>query len=658
MSYGNIPADMQKLCQWVCWKNENGVKILKQATGRCVRNAKVNDKRTWRSFQEAVEKSKFADGIGFVFSENDPYIGIDMDNKQGLKEIDDNHQIWIKNFNSYTERSPSGKGYHVIIKGEQIKGFNQSPYEAYSQGRYFTFTGDVVLNLPIIENKRALGDFIETFNSSDKESFIMPDAIEVGNRNDTMFRLACSLLSRGMSKEDTVLLISGFNRGLDKPLSGGELKQLLSSAGSYEYQSEEYENIYDWLLDNMVWVSAQNCYWDYSQNGFIAKESLDQAYYKDMPEDEEGKRIPPSIFLRSAINQKVVYNIGWYPTKGEVYEWRGQDILNTYIPSNSVPKRGTPAPWIRHLEWLVKDKEVQNQLLDWMAFNVQNPEGKLNYGVFLGGPERVGKDMLFSPLVKILGEHNCKEIGSDILYDNFNEYLYQTKLLIVGEMHTKLTEQRSTENKLKTMLANTASDSIRINMKGKNPIYIPNLVSVIFMSNHRDGLTITGDNAARYLCYWSDVVRKEDIYYENFGKWLDDFNNINAIHYFLANRDISKFNPKASAIVNDFTREIVEISRDGLETEIIARIEDKITPFHNNLVTIDDIAINLQLDILKNRVKISKILKKLGYEKRKAVGRLNGQLTSKRLYIIRGNDMYGHMKDSELLKQYQKSHKL
>jgi sulfur carrier protein ThiS len=377
-----------------------------------------------------------------------------------------------------------------------------------------------------------------------------------------------------------------------------------------------------------------------------------------MPEDEDGKRIPPSVFLMSNQSHKVVYNLGWHPDNPETYEWRNQTLLNTYIPTEYQPKRGTPAPWLRHLKWLVSDENVQEQILNWMAYNVQHPGKKLNYGLFISGPERVGKDMLFAPLVKIIGSHNVKEIGAEALHGEFNDYLYQTKLLIVGEMHTRANEQRSVENKLKTMLASTASDSIRLNLKGLNPIYIPNLLSIIFMSNHRDALTITGNNAARYLCWWCDVIRKPDEYYAEFDKWLSDDDNIRAIFHFLINRDLSNFNPKASAKMNEFTEEIVEASKDAIEAEIGYRVEDKQIPFHVNLVSTDDVCLGLQLDVLRNRTRVGRLMKQLGFEPRKVVGRVNGQLYRKTLYIVRGFDLYNQMSDTDILKQYKKQAKI
>lgn len=234
--FDNIPNELKKLDQWVCWRNENGAKVPKIATGRCTKNASTRDPETWRTFEDAIafaRKNKVL-GIGLVFTEDDDFIGVDLDNKQGLQEIDKDHQVWITAFDSYTERSPSGKGYHIILKGDNIKGFNKSPYEAYSMGRYFAFTGDVVHAKPINGNKRVLADLIKTFSNKEVDQFVLPEEINVGNRNDTLFRHACSLYARGVDKDKVTQIITLENRGLSNPLPEQEITALLKSAISYK----------------------------------------------------------------------------------------------------------------------------------------------------------------------------------------------------------------------------------------------------------------------------------------------------------------------------------------------------------------------------------------------------------------------------------------
>ncbi|RDZ39560.1 hypothetical protein C5B91_19430 [Haloferax sp. Atlit-10N] len=92
-----------------------------------------------------------ADGIGFVFTEEDPIVGVDLDDCRNPEtgDVDDDAQDIIERLDSYTEISPSGTGYHVLIKGELLEGRNRRGHiELYDTARFFTVTGDRVDDTP------------------------------------------------------------------------------------------------------------------------------------------------------------------------------------------------------------------------------------------------------------------------------------------------------------------------------------------------------------------------------------------------------------------------------------------------------------------------------------------------------------------------------
>ena len=81
----NFPTEMIALPQWVPYSlrwNEKTSKFdkipMNPNTGY---NAKSNKPETWGRFEIAVKRAlnRGLGGVGFVFSENDPYVGIDLD---------------------------------------------------------------------------------------------------------------------------------------------------------------------------------------------------------------------------------------------------------------------------------------------------------------------------------------------------------------------------------------------------------------------------------------------------------------------------------------------------------------------------------------------------------------------------------------------------
>jgi replicative DNA helicase len=96
------------------------------------------------------------DGIGYVFSADDPYCGIDLD---GCRNPDTGHveswaQTWIDRFATYTEVSPSGTGVKLWCRGKNPRGeggnvkidaprvtAKEPGVEISDTGRFFTTTG-------------------------------------------------------------------------------------------------------------------------------------------------------------------------------------------------------------------------------------------------------------------------------------------------------------------------------------------------------------------------------------------------------------------------------------------------------------------------------------------------------------------------------------
>jgi len=152
-----VLQELAPLKQWVLWKKETFrdgrvTKLPVQANGNL---ASSTDPKTWMTFKEALEARKnlkdTTDGLGFVFTEDDDYVGIDLDkclfSKEAVKpECQEVVQEFL-NLKSYTEFSPSGTGLHIIVRDAEFNKLDHKNklkgwIEVYSKRRYFTFTGD------------------------------------------------------------------------------------------------------------------------------------------------------------------------------------------------------------------------------------------------------------------------------------------------------------------------------------------------------------------------------------------------------------------------------------------------------------------------------------------------------------------------------------
>lgn len=160
MSFDKIPAELREYRQFVNWRFEQRVgseKPTKVPYSPLGFQASVTAPQTWGSFEEAVAacQSGGFDGIGFVFTAGDPFVGIDMDDC-GDDRSAFNRQVKIAQvFGGYQEVSPSGRGLQIIVRGSVPSGRRRAKVELYPHGRFFTMTGNVHHN-GVIENKQDL----------------------------------------------------------------------------------------------------------------------------------------------------------------------------------------------------------------------------------------------------------------------------------------------------------------------------------------------------------------------------------------------------------------------------------------------------------------------------------------------------------------------
>lgn len=175
MSFDKIPNELKILRQWVVWRSiVSDGKITKPPFNPkdLTRNADVMDPETWASFEEAsncfrLNPDKVA-GIGFVFTEQDDYFGIDIDDEakvepQHIQVRQEFVKQILENVVTYTEVSPSGTGLHLIAKGKLPSAGRRSKQvqiELYGSMRYFTVTGNVYADRCEITNQQ---EFVDTF---------------------------------------------------------------------------------------------------------------------------------------------------------------------------------------------------------------------------------------------------------------------------------------------------------------------------------------------------------------------------------------------------------------------------------------------------------------------------------------------------------------
>lgn len=256
--------EMAKYDQWLVWTFRDGRKIPLDRHGNTSGVDRTDD---YMSFEEAMEASEKlrVQGPAFVFTRDDPFLGIDLDNslepdqyrviKPWAKQICDSVQ-------GYTEASPSLTGLKIFCKGElpdEVRNrfaYHDGEVEVYSHGRFFTVTGMDVYGYPPVnvefnavpminaiaparpEPRNIIhvpmaggGDLVERVRSYLSSITLVP-----GSRNNTIFSAAGSIRAivdhngRSLPDDQLISLLIEWNAMSANSVSNHEVEHAANSA--------------------------------------------------------------------------------------------------------------------------------------------------------------------------------------------------------------------------------------------------------------------------------------------------------------------------------------------------------------------------------------------------------------------------------------------
>ncbi len=271
IDFASIPLELQELDQWVLWTTivRNG-KAIKMPLSVFNKAASSTDSSTWSSFDTVVGKFDESQhsGIGFVFTSDDHYCGIDLD---GCRDPETGFVAdWavdeVLRFSSYTEISPSQTGLKIwITASSQLpKGRKKELHvpeivartpavEIYSQGRFFAMTGQIYKQYRHVEKREVeLQQFVAThwpatpavdapqhdWRSDDavverarKYVARIPGAVSGSSGHNATFHVACQLVKGfALPSDQAFAVLSEWNATCDPPWSEHELQHKIESA--------------------------------------------------------------------------------------------------------------------------------------------------------------------------------------------------------------------------------------------------------------------------------------------------------------------------------------------------------------------------------------------------------------------------------------------
>lgn len=264
--WANIPDELKERPQWVVSGASKAPLYLKNEK---VIGAKSTDPATWMSFNDAcklacdnrelitthvdkhgIKTTQQGYSIGYMLSAEDPFTCIDLDVKDASNCTDasqwttpDQYERFdsiIKIFNSYTEYSRSGKGFHIWVKGNIGEGRRREGVEVYSQERFIVCTGNTFKSEPINERSELLNNMVTQLSSLEPSSNI--ELVEKEEVEDD--KVIVEKLMRQSNAEKFNNLCSGKWQEYDYPSQSEADLALMSMFCFYSESNEQCRRLF------------------------------------------------------------------------------------------------------------------------------------------------------------------------------------------------------------------------------------------------------------------------------------------------------------------------------------------------------------------------------------------------------------------------------
>jgi len=269
-----VPARLREREQWVCWRIEerDGKETKVPVNPETGGFGSATDAVTWTDVETTVSavESGEADGVGFVFSEQDSLVVVDLDDCRDPESgvVDDVAADIIERLDSYTEVSPSGTGFHVLVEGSLPDGRNRrGSVECYETAWFFTVTGDHVEGTPgqVVRRQDALRGI--------HRDYVQPD--DSGDDAEDEASATADAAPGDVDLEDEELVEKGRNAS-----NGSKFERLWNGRlGGYESQSEA-DMAFCCLL--AFWSGGDESRMDrlFRESGLM-REKWDEVHYAD-----------------------------------------------------------------------------------------------------------------------------------------------------------------------------------------------------------------------------------------------------------------------------------------------------------------------------------------------------------------------------------------
>ena len=311
----------------------------------------------------------------------------------------------------------------------------------------------------------------------------------------------------------------------------------------------------------------------------------------------------PRDYLLNVLKCPRVDDYMYDPAHPEMFIGNGKKrAVNLYIPTHPEPD-ATDADaagevFYDHIHHLIEEPEYQQLLLDFLAYHVQCPGGKIRWATLVQGAQGCGKTVIAEAMRAVLGREHVRSIGAELIFTGFNGWAMGAQLVAIEEIRVVGHNRYEVMNSLKPCISN---DYISINDKNIRAFQTKNVSNYLMFTNHHDSLAVSpGDR--RYFVLNSPLQSALEVselpsgYFDRL--WDVVRNRAAGLRAWLEQWELStNFNPHGHAPVTKYLKELSEASASPLTAAFVDILKDNLHP----LVQEDLISVQCLKQLLDTR---------------------------------------------------------
>jgi hypothetical protein len=294
-----------------------------------------------------------------------------------------------------------------------------------------------------------------------------------------------------------------------------------------------------------------------------------KAYYAGMTEEVTGDKKPAAsaaLWLQNP-KRKIVDAAGLAIGLPRFYPYEGKQMVNIWTPRKRQPSSSVDiTPFLEHIRYLIADDEEREQFLDWLAHCEQAPQVLPEFGYLLYSPTLgTGRSWLAKLFREVWpGECASGVDLSELLSSKFNGEIAGNRMACVEEVYINdPKEQRKQAPKLRNIM----NEGTRLVKPKYGREYTEkNSLRWLMFTNHDDAVPM--DEKERRIAVINTAVELQSPeYYTRLYSFLTpEFGA--AVGAWLAERDISKFNPGWKPPLNAAKLAVIRATTTQLELDL------------------------------------------------------------------------------------------